>query len=449
MKHAARFLLLGALVGLVPGSASAGFLDKLNDMNKKLEESNQKQQAKNQQSGGGNFSGSLSAGLGATSFEALGEHQKCFDPLKGLRAKITADKIEKKLTSANLTAAQRNDLESDLAAYRQAQQKGEDAPSDYGYRLEQLTQAEKTEINAEHSAKYNEGVSACQGRDHMNAGHTTKMNYIQDNSATQASAAKSDATMSSMTQCISSVQGVRLQVTADRLQKKMEALPNLSAKDRKNWGADIASFRDAAQKGQVMPATVDPANPTRAMQRLTMDDQMAINQDYSTASQALMAKCTAMAGDGKIEERDPTKGGGLVDHSKSPSNPFAAKNAPRKAMSGKGIGGSTNLEYMRRTSGCADALKGHLAKLTADKLEAKFKAASGLSPQKRQEWEEDIAAWRVAERSGANSATPPDANNPYRWYDYLTNAERQQINTQHAAFNNKVIRECNSGDAGL
>ena len=282
----------------------------------------------------------------------------------------------------------------------------------------------------------------------MNAGHTTKMNYIKDNSETEASTAKHEAAATSMTTCMASVQGLRLQVTADILEKKLQGLSGLSDKDRQDWVADIASYRDAAAKGQMMPAAVDPANPTRAMQRLSMDDQMAVNQQYSTASQALIAKCSAMAGDGKIEEHDYSKSGGLVDHSMSPANKNAQQQE-RKAASGKGIGGSTNLEYMRRTAGCEKSIKGHLAKLTADMLETKLKSASGVTPQKRQEWQADIAAWRAAEQAGLDQATPPDASNPYRWYDYVTNQERAQINQQHAAFSTKIMQDCAKGSAGL
>lgn len=79
--------------------------------------------------------------------------------------------------------------------------------------------------------------------------------------------------------------------------------------------------------------------------------------------------------------------------------------------------GATRADYMERGGvvACYDRVKGHMAKVTADTLEAKLKVASGLSPQQRQQWEEDVAAWRTAERIGADQAIPPDLDNPYRW----------------------------------
>ncbi len=455
MKRAA--LAVGIMVALTlvaPGAASAGLLDKLNEAAKKANATTAQSKSSGQlggsQVGGG---GSLSAGLGATQFEALEKHQACTDSLTGLRAKITADKIERKMAEAKPSGDERQRWEEDLAAWRAAQKTGADQaaspdPKDPNRGLNRLTVAERTDINAEFGAKYNAVVSECQGRDHMNAGHTTKMNYVKDNSETQASAAKHEAAANSTQACLASVQGMRHRVTADILQKKLDALTKLSDQERTDWEADIASFRTAAEQNQIMPAAVDPANPTRGLQRLTMEDQVAINTEYAAASQALMAKCTAMAGDGKIEEHDYSKGGGLVDHSTSPANK-QAKQQVRKAANGTGIGGSTNLEYMRRTAGCENPIKGHLAKVTADMLEAKLKKAGNLTPEQRSQWEADLASWRAAESAGLDQASPPDPSNPYRWQDYVTNQERQQINMQHASFTQQVMRECAKQDAGL
>ena len=110
--------------------------------------------------------------------------------------------------------------------------------------------------------------------------------------------------------------------------------------------------------------------------------------------------------------------------------------------------GATNLDYFERAgvTECFDPIKGHMAKVTADALEAKLKSAATLSPHQRKEWGEDIAAWRTAEQAGADEAIPPDLDNPYRWQDRLTKSERQQINQQYSAFVNKITTECNSRD---
>ena len=56
-----------------------------------------------------------------------------------------------------------------------------------------------------------------------------------------------------------------------------------------------------------MPMSPDPKNPMRYMMRLGPDDQMAVNQEHATATQALMAKCSAVA---RADTGDP-----------APSNP--------------------------------------------------------------------------------------------------------------------------------
>jgi hypothetical protein len=91
-------------------------------------------------------------------------------------------------------------------------------------------------------------------------------------------------------------------------------------------------------------------------------------------------------------------------------------------------------------------MKGHMARVTADKLEAKLKTAAGLTPQQRKEWNDDIASWRAAEAAGAEQPVPPDPNNPYRWQTRLTRTERQEIQMNHSAFVNKIRDECNSMD---
>jgi hypothetical protein len=83
-----------------------------------------------------------------------------------------------------------------------------------------------------------------------------------------------------------------------------------------------------------------------------------------------------------------------------------------------------------------------LAQVTADTLEEKLNAAQGVSDQKRQEWEEDITAWREAAQAGKDSPNPPDPDNPYRWYDYVSNAERAAINRKHADFITKLMKQC-------
>jgi hypothetical protein len=453
MRGIARFALFAAALIGVSSAASAGILDKLSEATKKMNQATQKSQ-QSQGGSGGNFGGSLSAGLGATDFSALDKHNKeCLGKLDGYKAKISGDVIEKKLsTDKTLTPAQRKNLEEDLVGLRTAQANGTDLVEIAGQKnsnryLVDISMDEQSQINQQYAAYYNEIVSECQGRDHMNSGITRKMNYVQDNSATQESTARGAMAMSNLQSCMAQVQPLRWKLFADRLEPRWAAA---SGKEKKELEEDLLVLRQAQNGGATaMPQSPDPKNPMRYMTRFSAQDQMAINQEYSTLSQQMIADCSAQADvTAKSPERQ-AKSGGLVDHSKSPSNPNAPKNKPRKAAVGTGIGGSTNLEYMRRTAGCENPIKGHLAKVTADTLEAKLKAAGNIPPQKRQEWEADIAAWRAAEQAGADKAMPVDPDNPFRWYDYVTSQERAKINQEHAAFSADVMRECAKQDAGL
>ncbi len=70
----------------------------------------------------------------------------------------------------------------------------------------------------------------------------------------------------------------------------------------------------------------------------------------------------------------------------------------------------------------------------ADRLEQQLAAAGNLPAQERKAWEEDITAWRAAEQAGADQPIPPDVDHPYRWYDYLTRQDRQEITQEYAAY---------------
>ena len=133
--------------------------------------------------------------------------------------------------------------------------------------------------------------------------------------------------------------------------------------------------------------------------------------------------------------------GGLVDRSKSPANKNAVATSNNEERRNRppppgGALGAGNLTGLISYNECYDPLKGHLAKVTADALEAKLAKQSSLTAVQRGEWQADIASWRAAQAEGKDSATPPDEANPYRWQDHFTRDERAAINKEHSDFNN-------------
>jgi hypothetical protein len=80
---------------------------------------------------------------------------------------------------------------------------------------------------------------------------------------------------------------------ADHMQHNLDAATGLSARDKSDFQADIRSVRDAAAAGQQTPAPVDPANPMRAMMRLTPQDQITMSSEFGTQYAQKMAACQA------------------------------------------------------------------------------------------------------------------------------------------------------------
>jgi hypothetical protein len=100
----------------------------------------------------------------------------------------------------------------------------------------------------------------------------------------QAAAAKQGA-------CQDGVKSLRLTLMVPYLQRRLDASPGLSAKDRADFEADIAAVREGAAKGLDMPPAVDPANPMRVMMRLTPQDQVAYGEEYGQKYAQQLGAC--------------------------------------------------------------------------------------------------------------------------------------------------------------
>ena len=106
-----------------------------------------------------------------------------------------------------------------------------------------------------------------------------------------AGAAANQALVGKMTACQQKLGGLRWNIMGDHMQKNLDAAAGLSAKDKTDYQADIKSMRDAAASGAQMPAPVDPANPMRAMMRLTPQDQISLATEFGTQYSEKMAAC--------------------------------------------------------------------------------------------------------------------------------------------------------------
>jgi hypothetical protein len=108
-----------------------------------------------------------------------------------------------------------------------------------------------------------------------------------------AGAASNQAIVAKVTACQQKLQGLRMSIMADHMQTNMTAATRLSAKDKAEYEADIRSVREAGAAGKQMAAPVDPANPNRAMMRLTLQDQMSMSTEFGTQYAEKMATCQA------------------------------------------------------------------------------------------------------------------------------------------------------------
>jgi hypothetical protein len=477
MKKGIWLFGLMFLLVCAPQIASAGFMDKLNAAAQQINQKAQGMPNANRPATGprqvdqdedhplnleDHYHGSCEGKRSATCMDYMELMDQCMAPLNGYRAKLLADRIEKKLKSEKLNDKQRKNLEEDMAGLREAEKNKSNDPTIAGEKNSQrylmdISEEDQVYVNAEYN-KFNAKImNKCEGADHMGVGHRTEFSKGNEISGDEAVAqfrkekAEEKAKWQKPNDCMAKVTGARYAVMAEMMEKKMQKL-NPQGKERADWEEDIAAVKAVAEGGgMAMPQVKDAANPYRPITRLSSpDEMMALNTEYSKKSQEMIAECSGPAKSSTPVGRK-LKTSGLVDHSKSPANPDAVK-APTKLNTKKVQGGALgagDLTYMKGYSHCFDPLKGHLAKVTADKLEAKLKSSSGISAQKRKEWEEDIAAWREAERNGADKPNPPDPNNPYRWYDYVSNQERQQINKEHLDFNNKIVKECGDKPSGL
>lgn len=449
--------------------AQAGFLDNLSNAAKKIKDTtSQAQSGQTQQAEDPNkplhledhYHGSCEGKRSATCMDYGELANQCLAPLNGYRAKLAADLIEKKLKEdKTLNAKQRKNLEEDLVGLREAEKNKTDHLTIAGKAksqryLSDISEEDQVCINADYNTFYRTIYNKCVGADHMGIGKRTEMMKGETPLTCEQAVAQfreKRKKENAPGECMKGVTGLRYQIMGDMMEKKMQTL-TLSDKERSEWQSDIEAVRAvAAAGGTSMPKSSDPANPMRPMMRLTSaDEQMALNNAYMEQMQTYMAGCQQQA-NAAAQSEPKSRGTGLVDHSKSPANKNATVQYQPKHYDdlNKGRGGSTNLLALRRDKGCADQMKGLLAKLTADKLESKLKTASNVSVQKRTEWEEDIAAFRAAAAAGTNDPQPPDPNNAYRWYDYVTNQERAAINKEYADATNKIMKECNSKPSGL
>ncbi len=289
---------------------------------------------------------SLSSALGANNLDGLTKFSDCMNQTAGYRERTIGDRLAAKLAqSPALTAEQRAVWQAEIDALRAVtvaspkfNPPNERDPQHY---LLGLTDAEQQAINSMVIRKGQEINLECEQK----YGGMTRYSPTSDQSgqkkyedelrskfvtptdvatlalaalpspfpktpeeqvaearaardaAIQAQRVATSNTMqpliAKMTACQEEVKPLQLNIQADYMQRKLDGSAGLPAAERAAFEADINAVRSAAAAGLNMPAPVDPANPFRAMMRLSTEEQMAMAQELGTKMGQQLAACQA------------------------------------------------------------------------------------------------------------------------------------------------------------
>jgi hypothetical protein len=196
----------------------------------------------------------------------------------------------------------------------------------------------------------------------------------------------------------------------------------------------------------------------RYFQRLSGEEQMALNQEYAAQSRAAMSNCSggtntasgsneldAMHARRRAERANARPQSEIAEAARASAQAWLDAHpaqARKEVRPTHGLGAG-DADYIERSGmqACFERGKGFRAKLMADRLTTK---RDSVSPQDRSELDAWIAAWRSAEKTRADAPSPPSGSNPNRDLQFLTNADQQEINMANSIVSNKVRDECNA-----
>ena len=276
---------------------------------------------------------SFAQGLGATQLgPGLQNFVDCQNRVQGHSEHLMADRLQAKLEkSTALTPEDRDIWLAEIRALRQVKPaqpyKAPDPKNPQRYFLG-LTNEEQTAINSMHNRFVQENTLACEkkyggmtryspGADQ--SGQAAYEKDLKDNIRTAtdiatipvgplpsphpktmeqmheerraAQQARQQAGAQQLSSCTDSAKGLRLSIVADKMQQRLDASKALSAKERAEFEADIKATRDAADQKLDSAPPVDPKNPTRAMMRLTAQDQLEVTTEFSNRYLAAVQNC--------------------------------------------------------------------------------------------------------------------------------------------------------------
>lgn len=265
---------------------------------------------------------SLSSGLGATKLDGLDKFNNCKNQVLGHREHLIADRLDARLAKATtLSPEERAIWGAEIQALRQTSPthayKPPDDKNPQRYFLG-LSSQEQQAINSMHTRKVQEVNLACEKKyggmlryspEADQSGQARYEKELQDGMTTPidiatiavdpipspypktreqmqeerraARQAQRQSMAQTQTNCMDLIKGLRLSIMADKMQQRFDSSKGLSPKERGDFLADIKATRDAADQKLDYAPPVDPKNPNRALMRLTAQEQMDVNTEYS------------------------------------------------------------------------------------------------------------------------------------------------------------------------
>lgn len=470
MKQVVPLTYVGILL-VAPAAWSQGILDKLNEAAAKLkggsQPTQQSQPASSQPAGG-----PVSAGQGATNLHGLDDYNGCLAQTAGAQEKLNAQVLQRKLDhSPDLADDARRKIQED-AAWLNARAAGQQVPApdpknSQRYLLE-MSDEEQREVHGAYDRFANEVHEKCEAQ-------YGGMSQFSDPAGRRAAPIDTRVPLPDLlhaeapahvptareqrSACMGATKGVRWQIIAEHLEKKLASTPNLPAQERKAWEEDIAVVRAAQASGTTTPPqSPDPKNPMRYMTRLDTNEQLAMTREQMARMQQVRADCqgggatqTAEAS-ARAQELAAMHEQRRAQRNAPPADADAANAAaqawldahpftPRKYAAGS----ATQADYLEKsgTLACFDRVKGFRAKEVADKLATK---RDSIAAEQRQQLEGWITAWRAAQQAGNDEATPPPGSAAQGYLRLLSNSDQQEINMAASTVHNKVLAECNGMD---
>ncbi len=281
------------------------------------------------------------------------------------------------------------------------------------------------------------------------AGQDTNTNTKQDTSASgncpPLSTVCDHHFLDKFAACQEKMYGYQEHVTADRLEKKLAISPQLNAKERAVWQADIAALRAVTYAHRY--EAPDPKNELQYADGLTRQEQIAVTSMNARNRQKVFIECEQEHPNGLSSPADEqkyiaslrAKMPEATDISTLPLQPLPSpfpKSQAELAKERAAAEAAQRADTQKKMAKCLGGANRLRLEATADRLQQKLDAAQGLSARQRADFVADIEATRAAAAQGLSQPAPVDPKNPFRAMTRLDESDQLAIS---AAFQQRYI----------